>query len=240
MSENAFTADRFTGRCRACGDELPETGFHTCNITGILPENTMTTFYEDTVTNSTAWVSWNDQWQTTATVSYTMDTSTMNDTTWTQWTGWNGYVQTDTTWTQWVTYDGTGTISYGAGNNQLSDEDIAAERQRVQDAADLRMAERVEAVKKAKALLHSLLDEKQRASLERQRFFELVSQTGRRMRIKQGFSRNVDELDADGKRTRTLCAHPASADLVDEDHMIAQLLTLKHDEQAFFDRANVS
>ena len=37
MSVTGRAADRFTGRCRVCGVELPETGFHTCSITGNLP-----------------------------------------------------------------------------------------------------------------------------------------------------------------------------------------------------------
>lgn len=203
-------------------------------------------FYADsTSANSTAWVTWNDQWQTSATVSYTMDTSATNDTTWYTWTQTpttGTYTTTDVTWAQWTTIeDGAATITYGTYGPQLSEEDIAAERQRIQDAANARMAERVEAVKKAKALLHSLLDEKQREQLERQRFFDFVSQTGRRMRIKaHSYSRNIDELGPDGKRIRTLCAHPRSYELPLEDHLAAQLLALRHNEEEFFRHANIS
>lgn len=199
-------------------------------------------FYTDgfDTSNSTAWVSWNDQWQTTATMTYTTTTNaTTADTVWYTWTSDNAYVTaTDATWTQWVTVPNA-TITYGTYPTR-SEEEIASERARIQEAADARQRERLEAVRKAKALLASLLDEKQREQLERQRFFEFVSQTGRKMRIKQGYSRNVDELGEDGKRIRTLCAHPGNYELVEEDHMVAQLLALRHQEEAFLRVANVS
>ena len=196
--------------------------------------------YTDATASSTAWVTWNNEWQTTGTVTYTTTaTTTTSDTVWYTWTADNTYVTaTDVTWTQWVTVH-DGTITYSTGPT-LTPEQIAAEQAAIREAADRRQAERVEAVKKAKALLHALLDEQQRAQLERDRFFEFVSQTGRRMRIKHGHSRNVDELGEDGRRLRTLCAHPSRMDLVDEDHMVAQVLALKYDEASFMRVANVS
>ena len=204
----------------------------------------MATLFNDgfDTSNSTAWVSWNDQWQTTATMTYTTTTNaTTADTTWATWTGVDTTgTACDYTWTQWVSVPCGGTVTYGTAGPQLSAEEIAAEQARIREAADRRQAERLEAVRKAKALLASLLDEKQREQLERQRFFEFVSQTGRRMRIKQGYSRNVDELGEDGTRIRTLCAHPGNYELVEEDHMVAQLLALRHQEEAFLRVANVS
>jgi hypothetical protein len=199
--------------------------------------------YADTTSaNSTAWVTWNNEWQTTATVTSTTSASTTNDATWYTWTGVDtGGTASDLAWIQWVMAPATDNyLTYSTPGSQLSEEDIAAEQARIREAADARQREREAAVVKAKALLASLLDEKQREQLERQRFFEFVSQTGRRMRIKHGYSRNVDELKEDGSRLRTLCAHPSSYDLVDEDHMAAQLLALRYDEASFLRVANVS
>jgi hypothetical protein len=191
-----------------------------------------------TCDTSTAWVSWNDEYDSTCT-----STTTTTNTETGVWQVWVGDVYagtaTDTAWTTWVT---TADASCGTAPvvRQVSPEEIAAEQVRVREAADARQREREQAVVKAKALLHSLLDAQQRQQLERDRFFEFVSQTGRRMRMKHGYSRNIDVLGEDGKRVQTLCAHPRDWELVPEDHMVAQLLTLRHNEAAFMQVANRS
>jgi hypothetical protein len=206
----------------------------------------MPSFYNNDVTWS-SWTSYDtsgtvtsyDPGTTSGSVWYTWSNSTTTSGTWTTWS--TGPTATVTigpdAWSQWITSD----VSYAPpSQQQLSPEAIAAEQARIREAADARQREREAAVVKAKALLASLLDEKQREQLERHRFFEFVSQTGRKMRMKHGHSRNIDELGDDGRRVRTLCAHPGQYDLVDEDHMVAQLLTLQHDEAAFLRVANAS
>jgi len=189
-------------------------------------------------TTTSIWSGWN----TTATITASAITTT--DSYSTVWYDWNTTSGTATAWTTWVTtptvVEGSySTISYGSAS-ALTEEQIVVEQQRIQAAADRAMEERKVATTKAKTLLKSLLDEKQREQLERAQFFDFVSQTGRKMRIKQGHARNIDVLGEDGKRIQTLCAHPSQYGLVDEDHMVAQFLTLRHNENEFMRVANAS
>ena len=216
-----------------------------------------------TGTQDGVWYTW-----TTGSASSTANLYTTPDATWNQWTTttagtanatttivWNAWVSdtttasyqvttTDATWSQWVVagtgqYQPQGYQPYTPPTAEQQDA-WAREHAEVERKANEKAAERAAAVVKAKALLASMLDEQQRAQLERDKFFDFVSQTGRKMRIKShSQSMNVDELGEDGKRIRTLCAHPASYELPVEDHMVAQFLTLRHDEEAFLRVANV-
>jgi hypothetical protein len=199
--------------------------------------------YDDTSTTMTngVWETWNGNYLLTTTATTTTGTTVV----WYSWVD-NGTASTytttaDVTWSQWVDVS-----AYGNAPTQvyagpiLSAEEIAAEQARIRDAADEAQRLRVEAVKKAKALLHSLLNEEQRKQLDTKRYFEFVSQKGKKLRMKHGYSRNIDVLNDEGQRVQTLCAHPGQYDLVEEDHMVAQYLTLKHDEDAFLRVANVS
>jgi hypothetical protein len=190
-------------------------------------------------TNADAtWTTWN-----------TTSSATIIDPTWYTWTSdgtstsSSGALNiTGSTWTAWI-----GAGNYGSvvsdGYHPTPEQQATWEREqaKLQANADKAQAERVEAVMKAKALLASMLDEQQRQQLERDRFFDFVSQTGKKMRMKSfSCSRNVDELGEDGKRIKTFCAHPGQYDLPVEDHMVAQLLALQHNEEAFMRVANMS
>lgn len=63
--------------------------------------------------------------------------------------------------------------------------------------------------------------------------------TGRRYRIRLGRARNVDLVGPDGRVQRTYCCHPAEM-VPNEDTMLAQLLMLRTEEEAFLSLANAS
>lgn len=203
-------------------------------------QGTATTISATALANAGTWSQW-----TTTSASTTSAATTITWNNWTAGTSATDYTisTTDATWNQWVVvpdpFQPQGYQPYTPPTAEQQ-EAWARERAETERKANERAAERAAAVVKAKALLASMLDEQQRAQLERDKFFDFVSQTGRRMRIKShSSSMNVDELDATGKRVRTLCAHPRDYELPIEDHLVAQLLTLRHDEEAFMRVANV-
>lgn len=96
-----------------------------------------------------------------------------------------------------------------------------------------------EARERARALLHRHLSDRQRISLVQSSYFDVRTASGRRYRIRQGRVRNVDQLNDDGFRVATYCAHPG-IECPDEDTMLTQLLWLQHDEEHFLRIANRS
>ena len=105
----------------------------------------------------------------------------------------------------------------------------AAEAQRLKAAQD--RAERT--------LCAHLTPEQERAWREEQAFF-VTSQSGRRFKVRRGFSHNLYEVAQDGTLLRELCVHidmrhgcPVA------DNLLAQLLGLKFDEERFLKKANV-
>lgn len=90
---------------------------------------------------------------------------------------------------------------------------------------------------RAQGLLLSLLDQTQRAQWERERAF-VVRVGARRYRIRMGVAGNVDLLGQDGQVEEQLCCH-LSGNLPRSDHMVAQLLTLRHNEGEFRRLANI-
>jgi len=110
-----------------------------------------------------------------------------------------------------------------------------------QDAHVRARAEHVqnEARERARALLHRHLSDRQRISLVQSSYFDVRTASGRRYRIRQGRVRNVDQLNDEGFRVATYCAHPG-IECPDEDTMLTQLLWLQHDEEHFLRIANRS
>lgn len=166
-------------------------------------------------------------------------------------------------WPHWVTNSttmtgggcGTVVVTDGAAiesvRPQISDEEYQRrrrEQQRLNDEREQRWAaekrEREVAKGRAQILLRESLTDEQKAELAEKRYFTLQvidSQTGarRNYRIHQGRARNVEQVDDNGRRLRTLCAHPA-IDCPDEDTMLAQKLWLEHREADFLRVANHS
>lgn len=107
-----------------------------------------------------------------------------------------------------------------------------------QAAIQAREEARLAAKAKARSVLDQHLSEEQRAQLARDQFFLVEGSAGRRYRIRQGRSNNIDRLDAQGQVAEHLCGHPQIA-CPDEDTMLGQKLALETDEEAFRKVANV-
>src|SRR5215510_5782821 len=76
-------------------------------------------------------------------------------------------------------------------------------------------------------LLAENLSPMQRQQYRKHRYFEVVGgRTGRRYRIRHGYQLNIEQLDSNGKRVRTLCFMP-KGDLGVGDIMLAQKLALE-------------
>lgn len=88
------------------------------------------------------------------------------------------------------------------------------------------------AILKADRLLESILTSVQRDQLRKTGSFVVRGQSGQLYRIREGRSANVDVVDAAGRVTERLCAHPI-LDVPDGDTMAAQKLMLECDEGAF-------
>ena len=87
-------------------------------------------------------------------------------------------------------------------------------------------------------LLKSWLTPEQASSYEKTKSFEVVgSDTKKRYRIKHGRQMNIEEIDANGKRVRGLCALPEGG-VVAGDCVLAQKLALETNETQFLAVAN--
>lgn len=167
----------------------------------------------------TTWVTWN---QTTTATTTNVPAIT--------WSGWN------------VVWDnGQPTIPYVAPPEEQARMRAVAEEQlrRSREIAERAAIEQREAIAKAKALLESMLTSEQIAQLAANRWFEVVSQHGRRYRINQGQTGNVQRLKKDGTHEARFCIHPGES-VPDEDAMLAQMLLLRTDEDSFLKIANRS
>jgi hypothetical protein len=124
----------------------------------------------------------------------------------------------------------------GGGYSSATPEELEQRRRE----ADERARQAEAARNKARELLLICLDEQQRRDYEERHCFTIVSDTGRRWRIKthQGQSGNVELLDEDGAAIARYCAHPPEY-LPDGDAWLAQKLTLEADEDTFLRVANV-
>jgi len=78
----------------------------------------------------------------------------------------------------------------------------------------------------------------QQKEYKEKEYVHIESESGKLYRIHKGRSHNVTLIE-DGKRIKTLCAHPRPA-VPNEDTMLAQILMLQTDEQAFLKMANAS
>lgn len=160
------------------------------------------------------------------------------------WTTWTTTLSANTTVTSTVWMHWTDPPA-----PQLTDEEIAArhaervEQRRVKEAAEAAVRARAEET------LRAVLDAEQWASWEREKHFELITQSGRRYRIRRGVSGNV-RLIEDGAEREALCAHPPTSVQDDdgrhlgrlpmEDVVIAQVLALQTDEEGFRRTANIT
>lgn len=95
---------------------------------------------------------------------------------------------------------------------------------------------------RARKLLREHLTDVEHQQLAEEGYFEIESESGRRYRIYQGFSRNIVEIDPEtGLAVARLCAHGGYASkMPTEDHMLAQKLMLQAAEKDFRKIANIS
>lgn len=180
-----------------------------------------------------------DTWTTWTTVSATSAITTN-----TVWVTWAGAVATDDpSWGYWVTEAPITATAYWdrrTPEQRAADEArYAAERERVAARAAQAAEARAAARDRARALLLSMLDVKQRETLERDQFFEVIARDSRRRyRIRQGTHGNVRLLDDTGREVTRYCAQPTG--VPDEDAMLAQKLMIEHEEQSFLRVANAT
>jgi hypothetical protein len=187
------------------------------NATNIITGNTLNT--GTGIMTNAIWGAWNLQYVTASnvtsggvitTTTYTATSSTIS----TQvWTAWNEAIVSDL--------------------RNASPEQVRASQERQQQHQEHQarvQAERSLAEKRAEKLLQEQLTEAQRAELSSNGFFTLrtFAKSGeeRIYRIRRGRSRNVEQVDASGRRVKTLCAHPAAL-VPDADTMLAQKLMLE-------------
>ena len=192
--------------------------------------------------NAQVWGAWNAQVQQVITsaatqhigqpINATTSGSIVNTVNAALWSAWNLSFTTDANLRQ-------------ATAEQVREANRRAEEQRQryqQDQARVQL-ERSLAEKRAEKLLQETLSPQQREELAAKGFFTLrtIAKSGeeRIYRIRRGRSRNVEQVDASGRRLKTLCAHP-QAMVPDADTMLAQKLMLEAEEEEFLRIANHS
>ena len=176
--------------------------------------------------------------------SLTSDTTSASDSTWTYWTGDTiGTATSGNVWYQWNTGTSAGittTARVTASPSQQTPEQIEANRlraERQQQEYDRKRQEAAAADERAEQLLRAFLSPEQRKHLDEMSAFLVQSESERVYRIKRGRSRNIEELDENGKIVARLCAHPSEL-VPDPDTMLAQKIMLESNEDEFLRIAN--
>lgn len=96
------------------------------------------------------------------------------------------------------------------------------------------------AKEKSLKLLRLFLNAEQWECLEKNGFFTMIGASGARYEIhNDSHIGNVIAVDFKGKKRQALCAHPRK-DLPQADVMLAQMLALQCDEEAFLEKANLA
>lgn len=116
---------------------------------------------------------------------------------------------------------------------------IAAERAEVLRRANEQAALRKAATARARALLLSMLNTRQREQLHQHEFFDVIAKNSKkRYRIHQGTHGNVRLLDDSDREVTRYCGQPNGVPT--EDAMLAQKLQIEHDEAEFIRLANAT
>lgn len=157
---------------------------------------------------------------------------------------------TNTAWTTWVDeasyYRPEPLTAEQAEAQRLALEQMYAQEatRRAQRQVEAEESIRIRAAARARAheLFMHMLDEEQRAELEKDKKFHVTGSRGRRYCIETGRdsqSGNVHLLDDAGNVQTSFCAHPRGY-LPNEDAWLAQALHLEADEESFIKVANVT
>lgn len=194
--------------------------------------------------NDSVWMSW-----TTATSATTISSCAVyygSDQTWNSWNSGcnstsisaNTYMSGDsyTIWGNW------NHVSQRHGIQEETDEQ-RLQRQCLEERMRQNEVERqrkyAEADEKAKKLLEECLDEEQKKTFRKDSFFLFEVKSGNRYKINKGCSRNIQQVDKEGKVLRHLCIHPRNNVPV-YDTMLAQKLALEAEEEKVLKVANIS
>ncbi len=157
------------------------------------------------------------------------------------WTWWNATSASSSTtvtssvWPQWCQggYYSTTTVSGGAN---WPPTETPAQRHDRECARDARIAAERAANERAEALLRDHLTAEQAAQLIKADGFDLITDSGKRYRVRRGYAGNVYLIEGE-HATRRYCIHP-DIHVPDADAMLAQKLLLEADEKAFLRIAN--
>lgn len=176
------------------------------------------------------WQTWN--------VSTTSNTSgTSNIITWTSWNNLSAITSTSATWTGYCRYSGTGWTEVNVRQETAAERQAREAQNKLwQETYAKQEAEKKRAKLRARKLLVDHLSPEQRQDYEKQGFFYLYTNKGRKYRIDQGTHGNVKLVDVTGLVIGAYCAQPAG--VPDEDAMLAQKLMLEMDEEEFINVAN--
>lgn len=187
----------------------------------------------------TTWNAW------TTGASYTTDSATVGDV-WRIWISGTSAATTNVVinagaWKSWnvnfpISTGGTSSVYGHAAQAAWTPEQV----ERVRREDEERRARVAVINKRAEELLYSVLDDEQRATYEKERYFDVYSgDRSRRYRIKKGWSGNVELIGPDGKAIERYCVHPREA-VPEEDNLVAQMLMIEHEEQRFRATANIT
>jgi hypothetical protein len=137
------------------------------------------------------------------------------------------------TWEQWVEAH-----DVAIEQRQAALEARRAEQERLAEVNRLAAIEREAAKRRARFLLLSLLNERQRAEFEANEFFHVHTREGNRYRLRvAGLPVRVDD---EGKQLESLCIHPVDNSLPAEDALLMHKLHLETDETSFRTVANIT
>lgn len=177
----------------------------------------------------------------------TTASSTVN--VWPIWAQTTSSATTAVIWNTWTAIGPTSgyayTVDYEPGPltrvapaptpEQLAEREERAQAARA--AAAKATQERNEAEARARALLVLHLDDVQKAQLEHEGTFEVITHAGKTYRIRR--NQRVVGLDTKKKATAEYCIHPAEW-VPPSDTMLIQKLWLEANEAAFLQTANMS
>lgn len=175
-------------------------------------------------------------------------TNASADIVWQNWTTGSSAAGNGVIWGTWV---GESTATTGAANpapnrdqyreteeQQQARLDREEQFMREQEAArQVRLREKEEAQQKAEELLRETLEKEQLDQYEKTKWFFIISQSGKRYRIRNGWIGNIDELNEEDLIVATYCIHPQRRIPI-EDSMLTQKLMLEADEPRFLQIAN--
>lgn len=178
---------------------------------------------------NTVWHEWTNSG--TATSAATNSSTTNSSTVWIEWN--SGTLRATT-----VRHTSAPAVQ------QLSTEEIERQRLAALQHAEERQqrwekeaAERKAADERAKQLLLELLSSEQQAEYREDSAFHVIAEDGTRYRVKEGWSGNVEELDAEGQPVARFCIHPREQVPI-ADNMALQKMLLETDVVRFRSVAN--